>query len=58
MLGTAALARYRDLLAAHLDALQAIADRNQVIYARLVSDRSVEDFVVRELSRLGVVRRR
>lgn len=58
MLGAAAVAHYRELLAAHLDTLQAIAERNHATYARLVTDASVEDFVVRELSRLGVVRRR
>lgn len=57
-LGAAAVARYRELLAAHLDALAAIAERHRVGYARLVTDTAVEDFVVTELSRLGVVRRR
>jgi uncharacterized protein (DUF58 family) len=58
MLGTAAVARYRELLAAHLDTLQAIAARSHAAYARLVTDASVEDFITSELSRLGVVRRR
>jgi uncharacterized protein (DUF58 family) len=58
MLGTVAVARYRELLAAHLDSLQAIAERNHTTYARMVSDAGVEDFVMGELARLGVVRRR
>jgi uncharacterized protein (DUF58 family) len=57
-LSASALARYRDLLAAHLAALQAMATRNRAVYARLASDTRVEDFMMNDLARLGVVRRR
>ena len=53
-----ALARYRALLAAHLDALAGLAARLQATYARLVTGASVRDFVAVELARLGVVKRR
>jgi hypothetical protein len=54
----ATLARYGELLRAHLDAVAAVAARCQAVYARLPSDGSVRDFVTTELPRLGVVRRR
>ena len=54
----ATLARYGDLLRAHLDAVAAVAARCQAVYARLPSDGSVRDFVTIELPRVGVVRRR
>jgi len=52
------LARYRALLAAHLEALALLAARFQATYARLVTGASVRDFVAVELARLGVVKRR
>jgi uncharacterized protein (DUF58 family) len=54
----AVIARYRALLDDHLAQLQAIAARTRTTYARLVSDRSVQEFVTVELPRLGVLRRR
>jgi len=54
----ATLARYRDLLGIHLDAVAAVAARSEAVYARLPSDGSVRDFVAIDLPRLGVVRRR
>ena len=57
-LGASALGRYRELLAGHLSALEAMAERNHAVYARLPSDTRVEDFVLNDLARLGVVRRR
>ena len=50
--------RYRTLLAAHLAALGAVAERTRTTYARLSSDASVAEFVTVELGRLGLVRRR
>lgn len=53
-----AIARYEAALAEHLAALAALAIRNDVRYARLVTDDGVGDFVTRELPRLGILRRR
>ena len=54
----AALAQYRDLLAAHLEALGTVAERAQAGYARLDTDDDVATFVTVELARRGLVRRR
>ena len=54
----ATLARYRDLLAAHLAALETLAARSETHYARLVAGAAVPDFVAGELARRGIVRRR
>jgi len=54
----AACARYRELLAAHLGALEALAERTRAVYARLVTAASVRYFLTVELPRLGVLRRR
>jgi hypothetical protein len=51
-------ARYRTLLAGHLAALRAVAERTQAAYACLVAGDSLPDFVAVELGRLGLVRRR
>ena len=58
VLTPAVLARYRETLDQHLGALEALADRSETVYARLVSDASVAEFVTVELPRLGVIRRR
>ena len=58
VLGPAALARYGELLVAHLTALAALAERCRAVYARLATDARVREFVGVELPRLGVVRRR
>jgi uncharacterized protein (DUF58 family) len=57
-LTVAAIARYRDALAAHLAALETIATRNGATYARLVTDEGIGAFVTRELPRTGILRRR
>jgi uncharacterized protein (DUF58 family) len=54
----ASLARYQALLAAHLAALAALAERTGAGYARLATDGGVRDFIAGELPRLGLVRRR
>jgi hypothetical protein len=54
----AAIAEYRAVVAAHLAALRALADRTRSLYARLVAGTSVGDFVTGDLARLGLVRRR
>jgi uncharacterized protein (DUF58 family) len=54
----AALAQYRALLAAHLEALAAVAERTRAGYARLDTDHDVATFVAVELARRGLVRRR
>jgi uncharacterized protein (DUF58 family) len=54
----AAMAEYQALLAEHLEALGALANRTRSLYARLVAGSSVGDFVTVELARLGLVRRR
>ena len=51
-------ARYAELLAAHLGALETLAERNGAVYARLASDASVRDFLTLELPRRGILRRR
>ena len=58
VLTSAILERYRDVLAQHLRALEALAERTRSVYARLVSDASVAEFLTVELPRLGVIRRR
>jgi uncharacterized protein (DUF58 family) len=58
VLTPAVLARYREMLDQHLRALEALAERSETAYARLVSDASVAEFVTVELPRLGVIRRR
>jgi uncharacterized protein (DUF58 family) len=57
-LGPATLARYRQVLHEHLEALRALAARTGATYARLAPEVGVERFVTLELPRLGVVRRR
>ncbi len=57
-LDPATLARYGELLAAHLERLQAVAVRQRASWASLVSDVSVDAFVTRDLVRLGLVRPR
>jgi len=42
-LSASALERYRELLAAHLSTLEAMAERHHALYARLPSDTRVED---------------
>jgi uncharacterized protein (DUF58 family) len=54
----AALARYRALLGEHLDALAGLAARAGALYARLATGTPVGAFVIGELARLGMVRRR
>jgi len=49
---------YAELLTAHLGALEALAERNRAVYARLASDASVRDFLALELPRRGILRRR
>jgi uncharacterized protein (DUF58 family) len=49
---------YAELLAAHLGALEALAERNRALYTRLASDASVHDFLTLELPRRGILRRR
>jgi uncharacterized protein (DUF58 family) len=58
VLTSAARARYRALLDAHLRTLQTLAERTRTTYARLASDGSVGAFVAGTLPALGVVRRR
>jgi uncharacterized protein (DUF58 family) len=53
-----AIARYQSALAEHLAALDALATRNDVRYARLVTDEGVDAFVTGALPRLGILRRR
>jgi uncharacterized protein (DUF58 family) len=54
----AARARYQELLAAHLGALTALAERTRAVYERLATDASVQEFLSVELPRLGVLGRR
>ncbi len=54
----AACARYRELVAEHLGALAALAERTRAVYARLATDASVREFLSVELPRLGVLGRR
>src|SRR5204862_83234 len=58
VLTPAARARYRELLAEHLGALAALAERSGAVYARLATDASVREFLSVELPRLGVLGRR
>ena len=58
VLTPAARARYRELLAEHLGALAALAERSGAVYARLATDASVRAFLSVELPRLGVLGRR
>jgi hypothetical protein len=57
-LSRAAFAQYGALLAAHLSALRALADRTESTYVRLVAGTSVAAFVTGELARVGLVHRR
>ena len=52
------LASYHTVLAAHVDALRDIADRAQATYARLIAGADVGAFLIGELARAGLVRRR
>src|SRR5213078_3317992 len=58
VLTPAARARYRELVAEHLGALAALAERTRAVYARLATDASVREFLSVELPRLGVLGRR
>ncbi len=58
VLTDAVLGRYRELLAAHLGALAALAERARSSYARCTTATPVATFVTTELPRLGIVRRR
>jgi uncharacterized protein (DUF58 family) len=58
VLTPAALARYHEALARHLDALAAVAARAETAYARLPTDGDVRSFVRADLPRLGVVKHR
>ena len=58
VLTPAAHARYRALVAEHLGALAALAERTRAVYARLATDASVREFLSVELPRLGVLGRR
>jgi len=58
VLTPATLARYQTLLAAHFDALQAVAADAEAGYARLATGSPVGTFVTTELARTGLVRRR
>lgn len=57
-LTAATLARYQAVLAAHLDALRALADRFEAGYARLVAGGDVAALLTGPLARVGLVRRR
>ena len=50
--------RYDALLTDHLAAVEAVASRHGVPFARLVTGTPVRDFVTGPLARLGLVRRR
>lgn len=52
------LTRYQDALAAHLDALRALADRHRATYVRLVAGTEVVTLLTGDLARAGVIRRR
>jgi uncharacterized protein (DUF58 family) len=52
------LQRYQDALAAHLDALRGLADRNRATYVRLVAGTEVVTLLTGDLARAGVIRRR
>lgn len=52
------LTHYQDTLAAHLDALRALADRNHATYARLVAGTEVVTLLTGDLARAAVIRRR
>ena len=58
VLTPAARTRYRELVAEHLGALAALAERTRAVYARLATDASVREFLSVELPRLGVLGRR
>ncbi|MBI3771052.1 MAG: DUF58 domain-containing protein [Deltaproteobacteria bacterium] len=57
-LTAATLARYQAVLAAHLDALRALAARCETSYARLVAGDDVAGLLTGALARAGLVRRR
>jgi uncharacterized protein (DUF58 family) len=52
------LARYGELLAAHQAALHELAQRQRAAWVTVGSDRRVEEIVLQDLRRLGLVRRR
>lgn len=52
------LARYQAVLAAHVDALAAAADRHRATYTRLLAGTDVGAFVLGPLAQAGLVRRR
>jgi uncharacterized protein (DUF58 family) len=52
------LARYAELLVAHQDALRALALRQRATWVSCVSDTPVEQIVLRDLVRVGLVRAR
>jgi hypothetical protein len=52
------LARYADLLAAHQDALRAVAARQRAVWTSCTSDDTVEQVVTGDLVRAGLVRAR
>ena len=58
VLTAAVRARYRELLAEHLRALEELAVRTRSAYARLATGTSVREFLAVELPRLGVLVRR
>lgn len=52
------LTRYAELLAAHQDALRAVAERQRAVWSSCTSDETVEHVVTTELVRAGLVRAR
>jgi uncharacterized protein (DUF58 family) len=58
ILTAAVAARYREVLEQHLQALQTVAERTRCSYARLVAGSDVAGFVMGDLARSGLVRRR
>ena len=50
--------RYREVLALHLDALAAVAERCRCRYARYVAGTDLAQFVSGTLAEIGLVRRR
>jgi hypothetical protein len=58
VLTAAVAARYRDVLARHLAALAAVAERCRCTYARFVAGTDLAAFVAGELAGRGLVRRR
>jgi uncharacterized protein (DUF58 family) len=58
VLTTTVVARYQEVLEAHLTALRAVAERTRCTYARHLAGSDLADFVTGELPRTGLVRRR